>query len=465
MFREGFLKGHPRSISFLMWILDLAMPVLAGWLAFVIYPDFEYIPQRYINAVGLALIGFAIVFPNLSFGKGFRGMPIISELKYVVFAVSSIFVGIVLVALFTKSTASYSRVWFVEWYFLTLLGLIGYRVALRLSLRWFRSNGFNQRSVVVVGSGEIARTVIARLLSATWSGFRVVAIFTDDERVTEGFLDGGVIKGGYEDVAEYVQGAGADQVWMAMPLQNQDQIHGVMQSLQHCTADIRYVPDIFEFQLFNHSMSEVAGLPVLNLTTSPMDGVNRVFKALEDRVLAFIILLLASPFFLVISIAIKMSSRGPVFFKQDRVGWNGKHIEIVKFRTMPVDAESSTGPVWASPEDSRATRIGRFLRRTSLDELPQFYNVLCGDMSIVGPRPERPIFVEKFKEEIPHYMKKHMVKAGITGWAQVNGWRGNTSLNERVKHDLYYIENWSVAFDLKIILLTFTRGFINKNAY
>lgn len=465
MFREGFLRSHSRSIAFLMWILDLAMPVVAGWLAFVIYPDFDYIPQHYINAVGLALIGFAIVFPNLSFGKGFRGMPIVRELKFVVFAVSSVFICTVLVALFTKSTASYSRVWFLEWYFFTLIGLIGYRVALRLLLRWIRSCGFNQRTVVVVGSGDIARTVISRLLSATWSGFRVVAIFTTDSRVSDEYLDGGVVEGSYDDVEEYVQRAGIDQVWVAMPLQNQDQLRGVMHSLKHCTADIRYVPDIFEFQLFNHSMSEVAGLPVLNLTASPMDGVNRVFKALEDKVLAFVILLLASPFFLLISIAIKLTSKGPVFFKQDRVGWNGKHIEIVKFRTMPVDAEFSSGPVWAKPGDSRATRIGRFLRRTSLDELPQFYNVLCGDMSIVGPRPERPIFVERFKDEIPHYMKKHMVKAGITGWAQVNGWRGNTSLNERVKHDLYYIENWSVGFDLKIILLTFTRGFINKNAY
>lgn len=465
MIKSGLLKEHSKILASLMWALDLVIPALSAWVAFTIHPDFDFIPQRYLNAVGLALIGFAIVFPNLSFGKGFRGMPIMRELRYVVIAVSSIFISIVLIALFTKSTASYSRIWLVEWYLFTLIGLIGYRVALRLSLRWFRSQGFNQRDIVVVGSGDIARTVIARLLSATWSGFRVVAIFTDDKQVTDQFLDGGVVKGHYDDVEAYVQQSTVDQVWMAMPLQNQDQLHGVMESLKHCTADIRYVPDIFEFQLFNHSMSEVAGLPVLNLTTSPMDGVNRVFKALEDRVLAFIILLLASPFFLAISIAIKMSSKGPVYFKQDRVGWNGKHIEIVKFRTMPVNVESSTGPVWASPEDSRATRVGRFLRRTSLDELPQFYNVLRGDMSIVGPRPERPMFVEKFKEEIPHYMKKHMVKAGITGWAQVNGWRGNTSLNERVKHDLYYIENWSVAFDLKIILLTFTRGFINKNAY
>jgi putative colanic acid biosynthesis UDP-glucose lipid carrier transferase len=166
-----------------------------------------------------------------------------------------------------------------------------------------------------------------------------------------------------------------------------------------------------------------------------------------------------------IAIAIKLTSKGPVFYRQKRVGWNGKEFEMLKFRSMPENAESSSGPVWATENENRATRVGTFLRKTSLDEFPQFINVLKGDMSIVGPRPERQCFVDQFKNEIPGYMQKHLVKAGITGWAQVNGWRGNTSLEKRIEYDLYYIENWSLAFDLKIIFLTILHGFVNKNAY
>ncbi len=465
MIKEGFLKEHSRSFAFLMWVTDLAAPVLAAWVAFEVYPNFDFIPQRYFNAVVLGLIGFALIFPSLTFGRGFRGVSVVKEIKQVTVALASIFIALVIVAVLAKTTASYSRIWFVEWFVLTWLVLVGYRILLRLVLRWMRSNGFNRRSIVVVGSGEIALTVVRRIISTSWSGFHITGIFGDDKRINEQFLEDSIASGDFDDVAQFVQQSKVDQVWIAMPLKREDQLKLVMDSLTHSTVDIRYIPDIFGFQLFNHSMSSVAGLPVLNLTTTPMEGVNRIIKAIEDRFLAFIILLLSSPFMLFIALAIKLSSRGTVFYSQTRLGWNGKKINIYKFRTMSIDAERSTGPVWAKPDDERVTPIGRFLRRSSLDELPQFFNVLLGDMSIVGPRPERPVFVEKFKQEIPRYMKKHMVKAGITGWAQVNGWRGDTSLHERLKHDLYYIENWSILFDLKIIFLTVFRGFANKNAY
>ncbi len=196
-----------------------------------------------------------------------------------------------------------------------------------------------------------------------------------------------------------------------------------------------------------------------------MVGINQLVKFVEDRSLAAVILLLTSPLFAAIAVGVKLSSPGPVFYSQERVGWNGRRFMMLKFRSMPVQAENSTGAVWATRQDNRTTRFGRLLRRTSLDELPQFINVLKGDMSIVGPRPERPIFVDEFKHKIPDYMKKHLVKAGITGWAQVNGWRGNTDLAKRIEHDLYYIENWSLAFDLKIMLLTLFKGMMHENAY
>ncbi|MCG8537994.1 MAG: exopolysaccharide biosynthesis polyprenyl glycosylphosphotransferase, partial [Pseudomonadales bacterium] len=256
-----------------------------------------------------------------------------------------------------------------------------------------------------------------------------------------------------------------DQIWIAMPIAKVKQIQVLLKGLSQTTADIRLVPDIFGFQLLNHSVSAVAGLPVVNLSVTPMDGLNRYVKALEDKLFAGLILLVISPILFFLAIGVKLSSPGPIFYRQERVTWYGKSFHMYKFRSMPVTAENDTGAVWAKAGENRATPFGAFLRKTSLDELPQFWNVLKGDMSIVGPRPERPVFVDKFKDEIPGYMQKHKVKAGITGWAQVNGWRGDTDLNKRIEHDLHYIENWSLWMDIKIIFLTIFKGFIHKNAY
>jgi putative colanic acid biosynthesis UDP-glucose lipid carrier transferase len=231
------------------------------------------------------------------------------------------------------------------------------------------------------------------------------------------------------------------------------------------TANIRIIPDLSGLNILNYSMGQLQGMPVLTLRSTPMQGLNRVIKALEDKLISGLIVLLISPFLLTIALAVKLSSPGPIFYRQERVSLNNKTFQMLKFRSMPVDAESATGAVWAKAGENRATKVGAFLRKTSLDELPQFLNVLRGEMSIVGPRPERPVLIEQFKQDIPGYMQKHMVKAGITGWAQVNGWRGNTDLKKRIEYDLYYIEHWSLWFDLKIIFLTIFKGFVNKNAY
>jgi putative colanic acid biosynthesis UDP-glucose lipid carrier transferase len=238
----------------------------------------------------------------------------------------------------------------------------------------------------------------------------------------------------------------------------------VLSSLQRHSVQVCFVPDIFNFTLLHHSMTEIAGLPVINLTDSPLEGVNLLGKSIEDFVLSLAILVATSPLLLLLAIGVKLSSPGPVFFRQERITWNGARFQMLKFRTMPTDAESATGPVWATVGDRRSTPFGAFLRRWSLDELPQFINVLRGEMSIVGPRPERPEFVEHFRREIPGYMQKHLVKAGITGWAQVNDFRGNTSLTKRIQYDLYYIEHWSLWFDLRIIALTLVHVFTTRHA-
>jgi putative colanic acid biosynthesis UDP-glucose lipid carrier transferase len=226
------------------------------------------------------------------------------------------------------------------------------------------------------------------------------------------------------------------------------------------------VPDLFHLDLLlNSRVSDVDGLPVIHLLDEAPFDLRRIFKRGIDLAFSATALLLLSPLFLAIAAAVKLSSPGPVFYRQERMSLNGQTFTMLKFRSMPVDAEARTGAVWAKPGEARATRVGAFLRKTSLDELPQFINVLRGDMSVVGPRPERPVFIEQFRHDIPGYMLRHKVKAGMTGWAQVNGWRGDTSLEKRIQYDLYYIQHWSLAFDLKIMAMTVVKGLVHENAY
>ena len=271
--------------------------------------------------------------------------------------------------------------------------------------------------------------------------------------------------GDHGDLLAYLECHDIDQVWIALPLQQIVAIEALCLALEKFHAEVLLAPDISGWRLLNNSITQINGLPLINITASPMNDGNVLVKWLEDKLLSLLILMLASPLLLLIAVLIKLTSRGPALYGQERVSWNGKRFNMLKFRTMPVGADESSGePVWGQARAKRPTRLGAFLRKTSLDELPQFFNVLKGDMSIVGPRPERPIFVEQFRHEIDRYMQKHLVKAGITGWAQVNGWRGDTCLQTRVEYDLHYIEHWSLWFDLKIILLTLFRGMVNRNA-
>jgi Undecaprenyl-phosphate glucose phosphotransferase len=230
-------------------------------------------------------------------------------------------------------------------------------------------------------------------------------------------------------------------------------------------VDVKVVPDLLQVIALRARLEDLDGVPVININDIPLQGVNSAIKRLIDIAISAIALFSLTLPFAIIATVVKLTSRGPIFYRQERMGLDGKSFSIVKFRSMFDDAERETGPVWTKPHDPRVTPFGRFLRRSNLDELPQLWNVLRGDMSIVGPRPERPHFVEQFKHKIPQYMLRHKVKAGLTGWAQVNGWRGNTPLDKRIEYDLYYIENWSVRLDLKIMWLTLVKGFFHKHAY
>jgi putative colanic acid biosynthesis UDP-glucose lipid carrier transferase len=334
----------------------------------------------------------------------------------------------------------------------------------RLLLRSLRVRGLNQRHIAIVGAGTLGRTVAARLRQAPWAGLSIFRFYDDDPAVVGGSIAGRPIVATEPWLVDDVAAGYLDQVWLALPLHADPRIRQILTMLRDHPIEVRFVPDIYGYHLLNHSVTEVAGLPVISLTETPMSGVNRVVKAIEDYVLAALLVTLASPVMVAIAAGVKLSSKGPVLYRQQRVTWNGEVFEMLKFRTMPVTAEEGSGPVWARRADARATGFGALLRRTSLDELPQLLNVLRGEMSLVGPRPERPEFVQQFRSQIPGYMQKHLVKAGITGWAQVNDLRGDTDLVQRIQYDLFYIDNWSLWFDLRILFRTLWHILTSRNA-
>ena len=323
----------------------------------------------------------------------------------------------------------------------------------------------NAKRLLLIGLNNKAVRA-AKYLARNRSARHTVIGYIDDREIPRIDTHGLTRLGSVEDAERIVEDLGIDEVWICYPMAGDKRTSQALKALAHSVVAVRFLLESDAFGALHCTTSKVSGLPVLDIHVAPLDHrINRIKKEVFDRTFALVALLLLSPLFVMIAIGVKLSSPGPVFYKQKRVGWKKEPFTMLKFRSMPVNAERSTGPVWARPGENRATRFGALLRQTSLDELPQFINVLFGEMSIVGPRPERPEFVDKFKHEVPWYMKKHMVKAGITGWAQVHGWRGETDLKERIEHDVYYIQHWSLLLDLKIILLTVTNGFVHPNAY
>ncbi|RLA52276.1 MAG: undecaprenyl-phosphate glucose phosphotransferase [Gammaproteobacteria bacterium] len=463
MYPHGFLKEHSSVLLWFMRLLDCVILLGACFAAYLPMFGTRALPAHYQVAVIFTVLLLIVVFHAYSLYRAWRGVDYAQEFTAVLLAWTTVFGILVFLSVITKTSASFSRAWLVMWFTFGGTTLLITRYALRRLLQKMRSLGYNLRHIAIIASGDIGRRVLVNLRSSPEAGFNIQAYFTDD-KIDVAAL-GKTAYGPISDALSYIEQHQLDQIWLAMPLKEAEKIEAIIVDLKNVTSDIRLVPDIFGFRLINHSISSIAGLPVINLSVTPMEGINRWLKAIEDKLTSALILLFISPLLLLISLAVKLSGPGPIFYRQQRLSWNGQEFTMYKFRTMPVHSESETGAVWTTSDDSRATPVGAFLRRTSLDELPQFWNVLSGDMSIVGPRPERPVFVEKFKDEIPSYMQKHMVKAGITGWAQVNGWRGDTDLQSRIEHDLYYIDNWSLWLDLKIIFMTLFKGLVNKNAY
>ena len=467
---RGILKRNADALLLVSQVVNPLLVGLVGYLTFYFYllpkPEFDDFPSRYQMAVLVGMLLTILIFSWFQVYRPWRGIRLRQELWTMFLAWGGAIMAMIIIAFFTKTSTEFSRVWTAGWWGVSGILLLGLRAAIRLSLRFARSQGFNQRQVVIAGAGSLGQKIVSRMLSAPWVGLEIMGFFDDNDQLQGQVLNGIPVKGTLDEMEVFLKEKEIDQVWIALPLRAEARIKELMTKILVSTSvDVRFVPDIFDFRLLNFSVSEVIGLPGLNLTDSPMFGINQLAKAIEDRLVAGISLLILSPVMALISLGVKLSSPGPVFYRQDRVSWNGLTFTMLKYRSMPMGAEQSKGAQWASSGDQRPTRFGRFLRRTSLDELPQLINVLKGDMSIVGPRPERPVFIEEFKTEIPDYMQKHLVKAGITGWAQVNGWRGDTDLKTRIEYDIYYIENWSIMLDMKIMVMTLFKGMIHKNAY
>ncbi len=326
-----------------------------------------------------------------------------------------------------------------------------------LRRRW--RAGVGLKRVLVAGVGDLGRMVADRILEHGELGFRIIG-FVDDRAATSDAIGyrGLPLLGTLSDLSAVCSHEKVDEIYVALPLEEHVKMLGVVEYASRECIDVHVVPDLLQFIALRARLEDLDGLPLISINDVPLRGFNSALKRIVDVALSSAVVLTGAIPALIVAGLIKRSSPGPIFYTQERMGLDGKQFTVYKFRSMPLDAEDASGPIWARDDDPRATPIGRWLRRFDVDELPQFWNVLRGDMSIVGPRPERPFFVEQFKHRIPQYMLRHKVKAGITGWAQVNGWRGNTSLEKRIEFDLYYIENWSLSLDFKIMWLTVLRN-------
>jgi len=462
---RNLLKSNATTFDRLLRIADPLVIVVVGWITHLTYLGSAVLPPNYwVALLGAALLG-VIVFPETGLYRSRRGASLADDLRALTYGWSVVVAIGISIAFLAKTSDSYSRVWVAASATAGLLAHAGMRVALRLALRWLRRRGYNLRHVSIVGAGELAAEVVRRLRQAPWSGLIVHALYDDTPALAGALIEGVPVRGPIAQLGRDLDAGGIDQVWIALPLRDEDQIRRVAAELRGHSVQIRYVPDIFGFELLRHSFSEIAGMPVIGLSDTPIEGMARMLKAAEDYALGAFLLLLSSPLFVGIAFAIVATSGAPVFYRQTRVTSNGRPFTMLKFRTLPVNAEMQSGPVWSAPDATRSTGLGRMLRRYSLDELPQLINVLSGDMSLVGPRPERPEFIAQFRKEVPGYMQKHLVKAGITGWAQVNDLRGSSDLAKRIQYDLYYIDNWSLWFDLRILALTVMHIFRSRNAY
>lgn len=461
------LRPHAGLLAALQRGLDA---LLIGLVFFVLSIELnhEWTPMR-MAAAGVAIGLFLLAGEARRLYASWRLQSLDEEFGSVMVVWGITCAALIVIAFLFKVSGSYSRIATVAWFLCTPAFLLGSRLAIRVALRAARKSGRNSRSVAIAGMSPLAEQIIGNLRQHATFGLKIVGIF-DDRSLGRLAFDGGdpsVCAGSLDDLMERARQGEIDYVFIALPLRAEKRISDLVNRLADTTASVYVIPDLFIFDLMRARMTMLGGMPAVSVYESPFDGLNGYLKRLEDLVLGGIFLAVAAAPMLVIALAVKMTTRGPVFFKQRRYGLNGRVVNVLKFRTMTT-ADDGDKVMQATAGDARVTPIGRFLRRSSLDELPQLLNVITGEMSLVGPRPHAVAHNEEYRGLIHGYMLRHKVKPGITGWAQVNGWRGETDTLEkmqgRVQHDLEYVQNWSLWLDVKILWRTVHAVFARTNA-
>ena len=373
--------------------------------------------------------------------------------------------GFFLALSYSEQLKNFSRSMFIYFFLINIVFEEIERLAIRAFLRSIRKNGYNQKHILLVGYSKAAEQYIDRIKQNPQWGYSIRGIL--DDNIARGTMYKGVkVIGSVGNLPYILPENRLDEIAITLGLEEYYKLEKIVAECEKSGVHTKFIPDYGNIIPTRPYTEDLLGLPVINIRYVPLSNTfNALIKRLTDIVGSIICIIIFSPVMLVSAILVKATSSGPLIFKQERVGLHNKPFQMYKFRTMYVQTEEEERKGWTQKNDPRVTSVGKFLRKTSLDEFPQLFNVLKGDMSLVGPRPERPQYVEKFREEIPRYMIKHQVRPGMTGWAQVNGYRGDTSIRKRIEHDLYYIENWTLGLDMKILFLTVFKGFINKNAY
>lgn len=421
-------------------------------------------PAVYLGILALQVAIIPIVFVAHGLYRPKRAVSWVDEIYTVFSAVSVASALVMALSAFLWRDNDLSRLLLaLLWLFAIILVVVG-RLANHVVQSVLRTHGVGEQRVLIVGSGDTGRLVLDRIHYYPGLGYRALAFLSEDPQETE--VEGVPVFGVILEVADAIKALRIDEVIIALPTVSHRQLLDIIDKCRSARVNIRVFPDLFQIVASEVNIGDLNGLPLMTVRDVALQGWNLVIKRAMDLLISGIAMVMLSPLMLLVAVLIKVSSPdGPVFYAQERVGLDGKPFQVIKFRSMRPNAEERTGPVWAREGDPRTTRLGGLLRRTSVDELPQLVNVLLGEMSLVGPRPERPHFVDQFREIIPRYFDRHQEKAGLTGWAQVNGLRGNTPIEDRTAYDLWYVENWNIWLDLKILLRTIFVVINGRNAY
>lgn len=443
-------------------VMGLALAYFLRFGAGIVEVTKAYSPLAYVKFLPIAA-AIWIFWLDAVGCYDFRGRAFNLQILKKLFHANVLAVMTIIVLHFFQRSQEFSRLMYPLAILTCTVSTASARLVLdRVVARLRRAGRLPSTPVLVLGTGPLGLSLATRIQRHAFLGLRVVGLVSDGDALPAERIADFPVLGNFSRIRELIRLHGIEEVIVAQPGISPQQILDFVLECEKELVSVRVIPNLLEAMLVEMTVEQIDGIPLFGLKESPLQGWNLVLKRGFDIAVSLVALVLLAPLALVIAAAVKLTSPGPIFYKQKRVGLDGRRFKIVKFRSMYADAEAESGPVWATQNDHRVTPLGRWLRRMNLDEIPQLWNVLRGDMSLVGPRPERPHFVKQFRERIPRYMGRHRVKSGITGWAQVNGLRGQTSIDDRIKYDLYYIEHWSIWLDLKILLMTVTA---RQNAY